>query len=131
MLNSERFLFSKALMFQIAGQIIPMSSDQPWQLGFKFLECQISVVTKGRGREGGREVSPAQYLYFLVRLPVCRRGAHSVSQCVPVCPSVSYLGNNAVMSDFSLAPVRPLRRTIDPLSVLAQCSSQLEPVIES
>ena len=64
-------------MFQIAGQIILMSSDQPWQLGFKFLECQISVVARGGGG-----LSPAQYLYFLVRRPVCRRGAHSVSQCV-------------------------------------------------
>ena len=69
-------------MFQIAGQIILMSSDQPWQLGFKFLECQISLVTEEGGRGG---LSPAQYLYFLVRRPVCRRGAHSVSQCVPVC----------------------------------------------
>ena len=69
-------------MFQIAGQIILMSSDQPWQLGFKFLECQISVVARGGEEE---EVSPAQYLYFLVRLSVCRRGAQwfpLVSQCV-------------------------------------------------
>ena len=70
-------------MFQIAGQIILMSSDQPWQLGFKFLECQISVVARGGGGGGGGLscsifVFPGQTLSMSPWSPVVPPG-------VPVC----------------------------------------------
>ena len=51
----------------------------------------------------------------------------SVSQCVPVCHSVPYLGNNAVMSDFSSALES---NTIDPLSAQRRLSSLTGNVIE-
>ena len=109
-------------MFQIAGQIILMSSDQPWQLGFKFLECQISVVTE----EGGRGevsllfnicISWSDSQYVAVEPIVCP----SVSQCViswEQCSDVWFLpspGETTEQDNWS---------TVSPQSGSAQSSAQ-------